>query len=107
MEQVGGPDSMKLTLCLVAVMAIWGQAITPGNAKVEGILEKTGLMSGKKHLLAWEKFDGNFSVSPARVEFTVEAGSLKVLDDWIDEGKKADVRKEALGENVLDVAKFP
>lgn len=98
---------MKFYLCLLTAAAIWGQSITPGSAKVEGVIEKTGLMSGKKHVLAWEKFAGTFSVSPARVEFTVEAESLKVLDDWIDDGKKQDVRKEALGKNVLDVAKFP
>lgn len=100
-------EIMKAILCLVAASAIWGQAITPGNAKVEGIVEKTGLLSGKKHLLAWEEFDGKFAVSPAKVEFLVEAGSVKVLDDWINEGKKQDVRKETLGKDVLDVAKFP
>lgn len=91
----------------MAVMAVWGQSIVPGNAKIEAVVEKTGLMSGKKHVLAWEKFDGKFTVSPARVEFGVEAGSLKVLDDWINDSKKEDVRKETLGKNVLDVARFP
>ena len=98
---------MKAILWLIAVMAAWGQSIVPGNAKVEAVVEKTGLMSGKKHVLAWEKFDGKFTVSPARVEFVVEAGSLKVLDDWINDSKKEDVRKEALGNSVLDVARFP
>ncbi len=86
---------------------IWAQPIVPAHAKVEAIVEKTGLLSGKKHVLAWERFDGTFAVSPPRVEFVVEAGSMKVLDDWIGDGKKEDVRKEALGKNVLDVAKFP
>lgn len=100
-------DDMKLLLCGLAVGAILGQSIGPANAKVEAVVEKTGLMSGKKHLLAWEKFDGKFSVSPASVEFVVEAGSMKVLDDWIGDGKKEEVRKEALGRDVLDVARFP
>ena len=100
-------DDMKLLGWMLAAAAIWAQSIVPANAKVEAIVEKTGLMSGKKHVLAWEKFHGNFSVSPARVEFVVEAGSMKVLDDWIGDGKKEDVRKEAVGKDVLDVAKFP
>jgi polyisoprenoid-binding protein YceI len=98
---------MRLALYLTASIALWAQSIGPGNAKVEGIVEKTGLMSGKKHLLAWSTFEGKFSVSPPAVEFAVEAASLKVLDDWIGDGKKEDVRKEALGKDVLDVAKFP
>lgn len=97
---------MKLLMCLLAT-TVWAQSIRPGIAKVEAIVEKTGLLSGKKHVLAWEKFDGTFAVSPARVEFVVEAGSMKVLDDWIGDGKKEDVRKEALGKDVLDVARFP
>jgi polyisoprenoid-binding protein YceI len=98
---------MKAISWLIPVMAAWGQSIVPGNAKVEAVVEKTGLMSGKKHVLAWEKFDGKFTVSPARVEFVVEAGSLKVLDDWINDSKKEDVRREAVGKAVLDVARFP
>ena len=100
-------DDMKPLAWMLAAAAVWAQSIVPGHAKVEAIVEKTGLMSGKKHVLAWEKFHGNFSVSPARVEFVVEAGSMKVLDDWIGDGKKEDVRKEAVGKDVLDVAKFP
>jgi len=98
---------MKSILLAATALTIWGQAIVPGNAKVEGIVEKTGLMSGKKHLLAWEKFDGKFNVTPPRVELAVETASLKVLDDWIGDGKKEDVRKEALGKNVLDAANYP
>ena len=97
---------MKAFIFLIAAAA-WGQSITPPTAKVEAVVEKTGLLSGKKHVLAWEKFNGTMNLNPANVAFTVEAGSLKVLDDWISDGKKEDVRKEALGKNVLDTAKFP
>jgi polyisoprenoid-binding protein YceI len=91
-------------LCAAAAAA---QSITPPSAKVEAIVEKTGLLSGKKHILAWDQFKGAFTLNPPSVEFTVEAASLKVLDDWISDGKKEDVRKEALGKDVLDTAKFP
>lgn len=96
---------MKLTFGLLAVLAIWGQQIHPGNAKVEGIVEKTGLMSGKRHVLVWEKFQGTFSLSPAKVELAVEAASAKVLDDWLGDGKREDVRKEVVGKEVLDASR--
>jgi len=98
---------MRALLFLSAVIAVCGQTITPSRARVEVIVEKTGLMSGKKHTLRWEKFEGTFTVSPPRVEFVVEAASVKVLDDWINDSKKENVRKETVGKNVLDAARFP
>jgi polyisoprenoid-binding protein YceI len=97
---------MRAFIFWIAVAA-WGQSITPPTAKVEAVVDKTGLMSGKKHVLAWEKFNGSFSLNPASVTFTVEAGSVKVLDDWIGEGRKEEVRKETVGKDVLNAAKFP
>ncbi|MBM3787938.1 MAG: YceI family protein [Acidobacteria bacterium] len=78
-----------------------------GGSRVELIVEKTGLMNGKKHVLIWEKFEGRFSVAPARASLSIEAASVKVLDDWINDGKKEDVRKETVGKDVLNAAKFP
>jgi polyisoprenoid-binding protein YceI len=102
---------MRILLLLpLAAAFLFGQnvPIAPGaGTKVEAIVEKTGLMSGKKHLLSWEKFSGEITMSPAKVVLTVDAASVRVLDDWIDEGKKEDVRKEAVGKNVLYAEKYP
>ena len=98
---------MQALLFLLAVIAVCGQTITPSRARVEVIVEKTGLMSGKKHTLRWEQFGGKFGVSPPTVELVVEAASVKVLDDWINDSKKEDVRKETIGKDVLDTAMFP
>lgn len=94
-------------LVLLLGASLYGQNIVPPDSKVEAIVEKTGLLSGKKHVLRWEQFRGSFSPSPARVELIVEAGSMKVLDDWISASKQEEVRKEAIGKDVLDTARFP
>jgi polyisoprenoid-binding protein YceI len=101
---------MRPILIMAAAAALWSQpqTIAPGGgSRVEAIVEKTGLLSGKKHVLEWGRFAGTFTVAPGAVELTVEAGSVKVLDDWIGDGKKEDVRKETVGKDVLNAAAHP
>lgn len=101
---------VRFFIAIVACAGLMAQEyrIVPGGeTRVEAIVEKTGLLSGKKHLLRWEKFSGNFSETARTVSLTVEAGSVTVLDDWIGDGKKEDVRKETVGKDVLHVEKFP
>jgi polyisoprenoid-binding protein YceI len=101
---------IRFTLALLACFPLASQdyRIAPGGeSRVEAIVEKTGLLSGKKHLLRWEKFSGTFSESSGAVSLTVEAASIVVLDDWIGDGKKEDVRKETVGKNVLHAEKYP
>lgn len=98
----------KLSIVLVLAGAVDAQSgkIAPGTGtKVEATVEKTGLMSGKKHTLVWEKFSGQFTQKSVTLE--VEAASVKVLDDWIGDAKKEDVRKETIGKDVLHADKFP
>ncbi len=92
---------MKVFLLLLAGV-VWGGEITPRNARVEAVVEKTGLMSGKRHVIVWERFRGSYQEEAGTVEVEVEAGSAKVLDDWIGDGKREEVRKETVGKNVLD-----
>jgi len=93
-------------LCLSVTVAAQSGRIAPGGeTKIEATVEKTGLMSGKKHRLIWERFSGQFTATSVTLE--VEAASVKVLDDWIGDGKKEDVRKETVGKDVLDAGKFP
>jgi polyisoprenoid-binding protein YceI len=72
---------------------------------------KTGLMSGKKHLLVFERYAGLLdydAANPAqsRMEWTVEAGSLVVKDDWVSEKDRAKIADEALN-NKLAVKQYP
>ncbi len=76
------------------------------EAVFEVEVEKTGLLSGKKHVLRFERYQGR--VDETSVTFTLEANSLKVLDDWKPAaGALAKIREVTLGKDVLDAARFP
>jgi polyisoprenoid-binding protein YceI len=73
---------------------------------------KTGLMSGKKHDIYFERYQGTLQYDAAapersKVELTIETGSLAVKDTWINESKRRDVREHAVGTEGLDVARHP
>jgi polyisoprenoid-binding protein YceI len=62
---------------------------------------KTGLMSGKKHVLVFARFEGQLDYDAqrpeqSRVELTVDAASLVVTDDWVNEKDRAKIADEAL-----------
>ncbi len=72
---------------------------------------KTGLMSGKKHLLVFERYAGRLDYDAAhpeqsRIAWTVEAGSLVVKDDWVSEKDRAKIADEALN-NKLQAKQYP
>lgn len=61
---------------------------------------KTGLMSGKKHILLFERFSGEAVFDPqkpedAKVRFIVEAGSVVCTDTWINDGSRKKVQAAA------------
>lgn len=92
---------LLILLCLGA--AAQTSVIEPaGGAWLELIVEKTGLLSGKRHVLRWERFEGGFSTAPPTARLSVEAASVRVLDDWLGDSKREDVRKETVGKDVLD-----
>jgi hypothetical protein len=66
---------------------------------------KTGLLSGKHHVILFEKFRGRASESS--VEFVIEANSLVIKDDWAPaSGKIDEIRAVALNE-MLDAKNHP
>jgi len=72
---------------------------------------KTGLMSGKKHLLVFERYEGRLEYDPrnpgqSRVELTIESGSLIVTDDWVNEKDRGKIADEALN-NKLAAKRYP
>jgi polyisoprenoid-binding protein YceI len=96
-----------LVLWTVCAVSAQEYTISPATSRVEAIVEKTGVMSGKKHLLRWEKFSGKFTLMPPQVMFEAESATVSVLDDWVNGGQKEDIRKETIGKDVLDAAKHP
>lgn len=102
---------MRIALgLLILLLAASGQTIpiaSEGRNTLEAVVTKTGFLRGKRHILRWTEFAGTAQISPPSVEFTVRADSVQVLDDWLGEGKREDVRKEAVGKNVLNAAADP
>ncbi len=73
---------------------------------------KTGLMSGKKHLLLFERFAGalNYNATApeaSRLDLNVESASFAVKDDWVSASQAKSIREEAAGKNGLEVIKHP
>jgi polyisoprenoid-binding protein YceI len=72
---------------------------------------KTGFMSGKKHLFEFERYSGTLrydAAAPesARVELSIESGSIVLKDDWLKASDMKKVREHAEQE-MLDVARHP
>ena len=87
-------------------------------APVEGTrfaleVEKTGLLSGKKHLILFEKYSGKLeydSAQPERSKLTleIEARSAVIKDDWSPaKGSLEKIYTEMQTASVLDSAKYP
>lgn len=92
---------------LVARPAAAESKIAPApDAFFELEIDKTGLLSGKKHLIRFERYQGRFDETS--VSFTIEANSLKILDDWKPAtGALEKIREVTLSKEVLDTARFP
>jgi polyisoprenoid-binding protein YceI len=66
---------------------------------------KTGLLSGKHHVMLFEKFRG--VADDAKVEFTVDANSIVIKDDWSPAtGKLKEIRDVAVNE-MMDAKNHP
>jgi polyisoprenoid-binding protein YceI len=72
---------------------------------------KTGLMSGKKHVFVFERYQGRLDYDAANpgqssVELLVESASLVVKDDWVNENERKKIADEALNKKLM-VGQYP
>lgn len=98
-----------LGLLLVASLgfaAEWKLAPATANT-VDLYVEKTGIMSGKKHWFRFPQLTGSFSTDPAKVELTFDVKAMQCFDTWLSEKDQKKVLEHALGKETLDVAKYP
>ena len=86
--------------------AEWKLAPATANT-VDLYVEKTGLMSGKKHWFRFPQLTGSFSTNPAKVELQFDVKAMQCFDTWLSEKDQKKVLEHALGKETLDVAKFP
>ncbi len=102
---------IRTTIALmVALSAGYAQsepfAIQPSaESRFELSVYKTGLLAGKKHIFVFDRYRGRFD--GIRMEFAIEAASIRCLDDWGPaKGKIEEIVKVAL-KDVLDAARHP
>ena len=109
---------MRLPILFSIALSLGAQTllyeIKPGPPGSRFALEiyKTGLMSGKKHLFLFERFEGALyydAASPetSRMDLLVETASFQVKDDWVSAKQAKEIRAEAEGKDGLEVAKYP
>jgi len=110
------PAARVLTLLLLSAAVLAAQPrpyrIAPEpDSRFTLQVDKTGLMSGKKHLLVFERYDGRLDHDPqnpqqSQLELTIVSASLVVTDDWVNEKDRAKIADEALN-NMLAASKYP
>jgi len=74
-------------------------------------VEKTGLMSGKKHLFLFERYSGILQLDQAHperssIQLDIEARSAVLKDDWVS-AKDAKKIAETAQMEMMDSAKYP
>jgi len=109
--------TMRLLAWLACAACVFGVQTATYNIRPSGesrfalIIEKTGLMSGKRHQFLFERYSGTLSYdpeSPARshIEFTIEAASAVCKDTWLSPKDLHKVQDYAL-HDMLAVERFP
>ena len=95
-----------LLVASLGMAAEWKLAPATANT-VDLYVEKTGIMSGKKHWFRFPQLKGSFSTDPAKVELTFDVKAMQCFDTWLSEKDQKKVLEHALGKETLDVAKYP
>lgn len=76
----------RLALILAALPLLAGAprplALREG-ARFELIVEKTGLLAGKKHIFSFPKLEGSVTLEPPAVEIAIDARAVQLHDDWV------------------------
>ena len=113
------PAALALLLALSAPVAFNAEpkttySIDSAKSKIEIQVAKDGFFKafGHDHLVSATKFSGGAQLAAAKMEdssvsFTADAGSLHVIDPGESEKDRSEVQATMLGEQVLDVARYP
>ncbi len=74
-------------------------------------MEKTGLLSGKKHLFAFERWSGKLQFTPGKpeeavVNLSIQANSSRCRDTWVSAKDLRKIEETAL-KDMLAAVRFP
>src|SRR2546421_1262393 len=113
------PAALALLLALSAPVAFNAESkttysIDSSKSKIEIQVAKDGFFKafGHDHLVSTTHFSGSVRLAESKMEessvtFTAEANSLRVIDPGESEKERNEVQATMLGEQVLDVARYP
>lgn len=81
------------------------------TARLELTVEKTGLMSGKKHLFVFDRWSGTLQFIPGKpqeavVSLTIQANSIRCLDTWVSAKDLRKIEETAL-KDMLAAERYP
>jgi polyisoprenoid-binding protein YceI len=84
--------------------------VSPARPELNLYVEKTGLLSGKKHHFVFEKYEVKLDVNAAapaqsRVQLRIDAGSIVCKDTWVSAKDLNKIRQMAL-EDMLAVVQY-
>lgn len=107
-----------LASVVLSIPAVSGEGasykIEPQNSKIEIQVAREGFLKafGHDHLVSAKQFSGDVQIpssgyQQSSVSFVVDAKSLVVVDPGESEKDRDAVQSTMLGEQVLDVARFP
>ena len=88
-----------------------GLRLVPNESRMELTVEKTGLLSGKKHLFTFRDFEGRFDSDQSQPEhstiaLSIATTSIQCEDKWLSAADLNKVQQYAL-KDMLAVARFP
>lgn len=105
--------SLALVLALLVAADTRNLRIAPAEgARFALEVEKTGLLSGKKHLIIFEKYSGKLELNPgapeqSKLTLEIEARSAVVKDEWSPAKGSLEKIYHEMQTNMLDSAKHP
>ncbi|HMK30011.1 MAG TPA: YceI family protein [Terriglobales bacterium] len=106
------PRALLLAALLsIAANSLWSapRAIDTERSSITVRVFKSGLFSAfaDNHEISGAIASGSVDEAARRVELTIHAGALKVVDLNLDAGKREEVQKRMAGAEVLDAEHYP
>lgn len=84
-----------------------GSRLLPGSGSTLNLyVEKTGLLSGRKHHFTFEQFEGHIDRRERRVTLTIQSATIVCRDTWVSDKDRAKILRTAT-DDMLAAAKFP
>lgn len=97
-----------LLLAALSAIASAPRKLALGEAsRLEVVVEKTGLMRGKRHVFSFPELEGSVNFDPPFVDFAVEARPAVLLDDWVSEKDRRKILEFTHSPAMLDTARHP